>query len=42
MDHIPVRVGDDSKQYDGKVWLEPVEDIVDSGNRIKYHGNNLL
>ena len=30
MDRIPVRcVGNDSKQYDRKVWLEPVEDIVE-------------
>ena len=30
MDRIPVGcVGDDSKQYDGKVWLEPGEDIVE-------------
>ena len=30
MDRIPVRcVGNDSKRYDGKVWLELVEDIVE-------------
>lgn len=30
MDRIPVRcVGNDSKRYDGKVWLEPVQDIVE-------------
>ena len=29
MDRIPVRCVDhNSKRYDGKVWLEPVEDIL--------------
>ena len=35
MDRIPVRcVGNDSKQYDGKVWLEPVEAIVEVNGKL--------
>ena len=34
MDRIPVQcVGNDSKGYDGKVWLERLQDIVEVNGR---------
>ena len=34
MDRIPVQcVGNDSKRYDGKVWLERLQDIVEVNGR---------